>query len=108
MKSKKMFSIEKPLFVTPIDETGRTGERESRDTLVVNYTDGSHAQNQRETPKDLRQKSNTSSDLCAPFMFVFFEAYRHPSFSYDFKVVVTLYAPDGNMESVIMLLHIDG
>ena len=68
MKSIKVFSIEKPLFMTRIDGTGRSGERESRDTLVVNYTDGSHVQNQRETPKDMLQKSNASSDLCAPLL----------------------------------------
>ena len=104
MKSIKAFSIEKPLFMTRIDETGRTGERESRDTLVDNYTDCSHVQNQRETPKDLIQKSNTSSDLCAPLLF-FFVAYKHLSFCYDFKVVVILYAPDGNMESVATCIH---
>ena len=46
MKSIKVVSIEKPLFVTRIDETGRTEERESRDILVVNYTDDSHDKNQ--------------------------------------------------------------
>ena len=71
MKSEKVFFIEKPLFVTRIDETGRTGELESRDILVVNYTDCSHVQNQREPTKDLRQKSNLSSDLCAPLLFGF-------------------------------------
>ena len=71
MKSKKISSIETPLFVTRINRTGRTDERESRDILVVNYTSGSHVQNQSKTQKisDKNQKRlQIFAHLCCSFL----------------------------------------